>query len=65
VCITEFRTENLKGRDYLEDLGMDGKIILELILGEKGWGVVDWMPLAWNRDCWWAVVNTVMNLQVL
>jgi hypothetical protein len=26
--------ENLKRRDHLEDLGIDGKIILQLILGK-------------------------------
>jgi hypothetical protein len=26
--------ENLKGRDHLEDLGVDGRIILEWILGK-------------------------------
>jgi hypothetical protein len=26
--------------------------------------VVDWIHLAQYRDQWWAVVNTVMNLQV-
>jgi hypothetical protein len=29
-----FRTENLKGRDNLENLDVDGKIILEWILGK-------------------------------
>jgi len=29
-----FRLENLKGRYRLEDLGVDGRIILECILGE-------------------------------
>jgi hypothetical protein len=28
--------ENLKGRNYLEDLGVDRKIILEWILGKWG-----------------------------
>jgi hypothetical protein len=28
----EFWLENVKGKDYLEDLGADGGIILELIL---------------------------------
>jgi hypothetical protein len=32
---------------------------------EIGWEVVDWMHLAQDRDQWRAVVNTVMNLQVL
>jgi hypothetical protein len=26
---TKFWSENLKGRDHLEDLGIDGKMILE------------------------------------
>jgi hypothetical protein len=25
----------------------------------------DWIQLAQDRDWWWALVNTVMNLQVL
>jgi hypothetical protein len=29
-----FRSENLKGRDHLEDLGVDVRIILEWILGK-------------------------------
>jgi hypothetical protein len=29
---TKFLSENLKGRDHSEDLGTDGKIILECIL---------------------------------
>jgi len=33
---TIFWLENLKGRDHLEDLGTDGKIILELIAGKLG-----------------------------
>jgi hypothetical protein len=32
----KFWSENLKGRDYSEDLGVDGKIILEWILGKHG-----------------------------
>jgi hypothetical protein len=29
---TKLRSENLKGRDHFEDLGVDGSIILKLIL---------------------------------
>jgi hypothetical protein len=31
--VTKFWSENLKGRDYSGDLDVDGKEILELILG--------------------------------
>jgi hypothetical protein len=30
-----------------------------------GWESVDWIQLAQDRDWWWAVVNTAMNLRVL
>jgi hypothetical protein len=33
-------------------------------LREIGWEGVDWMHVAQDRDWWWALVNTVMNLQV-
>jgi hypothetical protein len=29
-----------------------------------GWGGMDWIDLAQDRDQWMAFVNTVMNLQV-
>jgi hypothetical protein len=29
-----------------------------------GWDGMDWIDLAWNRDQWRALVNTVMNLRV-
>jgi hypothetical protein len=31
---------------------------------EIGWGGVDWIGLAQNRDMWKALVNAVMNLRV-
>jgi hypothetical protein len=30
-----------------------------------GWGAVDWIYLAQDRDHWQAVMNAVMNLRVL
>jgi len=33
-------------------------------LWEIGWEGVDWIHLVQDRDHWWAVVNTVMNLPV-
>jgi hypothetical protein len=33
-------------------------------LREIGWGGIDWIDLAQDRDQWRALVNTVMNLRV-
>jgi hypothetical protein len=33
-------------------------------LQEVGWGDVDWIDMAQDRDKWRAVVNAVMNLRV-
>jgi hypothetical protein len=40
---TKFLSEKLNGREHLEDLVVEGRIVLELILGgEVGCEVVDW-----------------------
>jgi hypothetical protein len=36
---------------------------IRMDLGEVGWGDVDWMGLAKDRNRWRAVVNSVLNLQ--
>jgi hypothetical protein len=41
---------------WVDDIKMD--------LGELGWGGVDWIGLAQDRDWWRALVNAVMNLWV-
>jgi hypothetical protein len=38
---------------------------IKIDLREIGFGVVDWVHLAQNRDQWWALANMVMNLCVL
>jgi hypothetical protein len=38
---------------------------IKMDLGEIGWGGVEWIQLAQDRDRWRAVVNAVMNLRVL
>jgi hypothetical protein len=56
--------ETVKGRDHSEDLGIDGKIILEWMLGkqdEKAWTGCIWFRIGTNGQ---ALVNTVMNLRV-
>jgi hypothetical protein len=35
-----------------------------LDLVEMGWGDVDWIGLAQDRDRWRALVNSVLNLRV-
>jgi len=40
-----------------------GKIILRWSL-RKWDGGMDWIDLVQNRDRWWALVNTVMNIRV-
>jgi hypothetical protein len=46
----------LDKRRWKDDIKMD--------LREIGWGGVDWIDLAQDRDQWRALVNTVMNLWV-
>jgi hypothetical protein len=38
---------------------------IKVDLTEIGWGDVEWIQLAQDRDCWRAVVSAVMNLRVL
>jgi len=61
VVHTGFWRGNLRERDLLDDSGIDGRIILRW---EVGWGSLDWVELAQDRDSWWTLVNMVMNLQV-
>jgi hypothetical protein len=37
---------------------------IRMYLGEVGWGDVDWIGLAQNRNRWRALVNSVLNLRV-
>jgi hypothetical protein len=37
---------------------------IKMDLEEVGWGCVNWIELALNKNRWWAFVKAVMNLQV-
>ena len=37
---------------------------IKMDLDEVGGGCEDWMVLAQDRDRWWALVSTVINLRV-
>jgi hypothetical protein len=43
-------------RRWVDNIRMD--------LGKVGWGDVDWIGLAQDRNRWRAVVNSVLNLRV-
>jgi hypothetical protein len=60
---TEFWWGNLREREYFEDPGVDGRIILRWIFRklDRGMGSID---LALGRDRWRALVNAVMNIQL-
>jgi hypothetical protein len=38
---------------------------IRMDLREIGWGSVEWIQLAQQRDRWWTLVNTEINLRVL
>jgi hypothetical protein len=45
-----------RSRRWVDNIRMD--------LGETGWGGVDWIGLAQDRNRWRALVNSVLNLLV-
>jgi hypothetical protein len=55
-----------RGRDHLKDQGVDGRMQSKWTLGRLiGGGGVEWIHLARDRNRCQAVVNAVMNLQVV
>jgi hypothetical protein len=58
------RREIPQGKNHLEDLDVDGRLIFKQMFNEVEWKGVNWIDLAEDRGKWRAVVNTVMNLRV-
>ena len=59
---TGFQWGDMRERDHLKDLDVDGSIILRSILKEIGCEGVDWFRLAEGRDKCRSLMNTLMNL---
>jgi len=50
-CMSGFRLETQKRTDHVEDLGVDGRIILKGIL--KTWNLGVWIGFVWLRVGTW------------
>jgi hypothetical protein len=61
---TGFLWGDLREGDHLEDLRRRWEDNIKMDLQEVGWGGMDWIDMARDRDRWRAVVNAVMNLRV-
>jgi hypothetical protein len=59
---TGFWWGDLRERDHLQDLDVDGRGILKWIKWD--WEDMDWSDMAQDRYRWRALVNAVMNLRV-
>jgi hypothetical protein len=63
-CIQGFGGENVRERNHLGDLGVDGRIIVEWILKKVGWGGMHWIELTQDRGRWRALVEAAMNFRM-
>jgi hypothetical protein len=54
-----------EGKRPLERPGRRWEDGIKVDVREIGWGGVEWIQLAQDRDRWRAVVSAVMNLRVL
>jgi hypothetical protein len=62
-CIQHFGRRH-EGRRPLGRPKLRWEDNIKMVLKEIGFLHVDWIHWAQDRDRWWAVVNTVMNLRV-
>ena len=55
--------ENLREREHLEDLLVDGRVILECIFKKWNEGL-DWIDLARDEDGWRILLKKVKNIRL-
>jgi hypothetical protein len=53
-----------EGKRPLGRVGCKWANNINVDLAETGWGGIDWIDLARDRDKWRAPVNSIMNLSV-
>jgi hypothetical protein len=62
VVRTGFLVGKPEGKSSLENIDVDGRIILKVILKKSVvWWGLDWIDVGQERERWRAVVNTVMS----
>jgi hypothetical protein len=61
---TGFWCRHLREIDHLQDLDVDGRIILKSTFKKSGGGGMDWIDLAQDMDRWQALVNATKNFHV-
>jgi hypothetical protein len=64
ACL-RFWWRSLIERDGLEFLGLDGSLKVIVGFNVVGLGGVEYICLTQDKEMWWAVVNTAMNLLVV
>jgi hypothetical protein len=47
----------------MEDLGVDGRVLLKFVLRKSDGGVLGWIHLTQNRDLRLSLMNTVMKIR--
>jgi hypothetical protein len=60
----KFLSENLRAKRSLGRPVHSWEDNIRIDLREIGLEGVDWIHLSKNRDHWWALLNTLMDLQV-
>jgi hypothetical protein len=63
-CTYRVLVKNLEGKRLLGRPKVKWEDNIKMVLQEVGCGDMDCIDRAQNRDSWWALVKTVMNLRV-